>query len=186
MELTEEVLVVCRKVAHALWGKVHYHLSDTTLDREDFLQQAYLLAWLLPNDRERTPNMVATTLRTDMLDWLRQATGFRHKGRPHGRGIFDSVEANAEDYGQHIADPNGTQGFYEIERLDALRRAFEAVPGRGADIARMRLAGASLQEIGDHYGVTESRACQLETQFIRRVQRAWGRTDEHGRLADGA
>lgn len=194
-----DLLRFAHGIAGNVWKGARLALH-ASFDIDDLRQEAALSAWLWVqqhpewNADARARAVTAKVVRYDLIDYMRgrgagsgkrdATTGeFPHKTprsldepmhhpaqRFSGRGA-----ENDTSLGDLLHDDGAQRDLERVERDHDVRRAFEQHRGnpRHSAAAWLNLNGHSLEAIGAHYGVTESRACQYRRAFIESTAERW-------------
>jgi RNA polymerase sigma factor for flagellar operon FliA len=89
-------------------------------------------------------------------------------------GFSVSIDDDDSELGAQLSDPHveaADEHLCRREARDAVTRAIATLPPRLARVLELHYGqGLTLRQIGEQFGVTESRVCQLETDAIRRIR----------------
>jgi RNA polymerase sigma factor for flagellar operon FliA len=89
-------------------------------------------------------------------------------------GFTVSIDDDGGDVGSQLCDTHveaADDRLCRKEARDAVKAAIASLPPRLARVLDLHYGqGLTLRQIGEQFGVTESRVCQLEAEAIRRVR----------------
>lgn len=185
-------------IAGNVWKAVQ-RAHQATWDVDDLRQEALVAAWQWSRehpDWNATPHARSTcaqAIRYDLVDYMRRSGSGKRRADgsyPHRtpRSLDEPVHVahnvaagRVETLADTLEDTAAQDALELVEVAADVHRAFAEHPGnpRHAAAAWLALHGVTLQDIGDHYGVTESRACQYRTAFIDATARRWADAGRH-------
>lgn len=164
MDLTPEVIAVCRRSAASKWRSAH-RLSQTVFDFDDLFQQALIYAW---QSEDEPLNHLYRRLHYRLIDYMRAVNPKRENVRVES---LDDIELNPYERIGYVIE----LGFLEIE--EALTRDWifsdDLGDPRGRTVAWLHANDVPLREIGAHLGISEGRACQVEQRWLERARRRY-------------
>lgn len=180
-QLPAEAIDMCGRLATSMWRRIR-NSTQRTFDYDDIHQEAMLAAWIrLRDEPETPPDLLYTITMRRVIDWMRQAGDIGRKDRvteeyKHSTPLsLDEASEGTQSIAETLLDPRAEEDYIHVDEAHDLDLAFDAYRGspRAADVAYLATQGITLAEIGAHFGVTESRACQLRNAFIADVRQAW-------------
>lgn len=186
--MDDELVRIAHTAAASIWRSAR-NAHQSAWDGDDLRQVALMAVWewsqAHPNWREDEAQGIAYTVaQRRVIDWLRHVGG--RKGYASGKYANSpfsldepvSQRGTARDDVTRLditADDRQQDDLERVERAHDLAHAFASYrgPARNAAAAWLAANGHALADIGAHYGVTESRACQYRTAFIAAVRHEW-------------
>ena len=120
-----------------------------TTDVDDLVQEAALRLWRL--NLPGWNGLAYIVAKRTMIDWLRKKYGRGYQRRPHEL---------PEDWQTSDACPDAARDYERAEaRVVATQIRWRRLTDRQLLMLERRAAGATLRDIGDELGITESAVC---------------------------
>lgn len=98
---------------------------------------------------------------------------YRLRSRAMAPFSFDP-SADTEFAARVCCAPDDTADPYSAVSTDEVLAALKTLPGRSAEILRLRSQGLTLQEVGERYGITREAIRQIERQAIVSLRQHFG------------